>query len=223
MAMNKLGLLISLSLLLIAIGLFGQVSEESSSMSQGIENAVVLELPEAEDRLVEKLWKSYIRQFKGRTRKIKRSPVWWTEAANLASVSAENLDFYSKVVQRGSTVLLYWWIELDEENYLSSGAQPEQYEEVENILLHFSQQVKREYIRLELLDEEKKLKRLQVALRKLERARETYLREIEQAKAKILKAEENILLNDDEQKKAQEMILQQREVIAEVRERLNNS
>ena len=46
-----------------------KVAEEEKAMSQGINNAVVVEISATTTKIAEKVWKDYAKQFKGKTKK----------------------------------------------------------------------------------------------------------------------------------------------------------
>ena len=198
------------------------VTTEKKTMTKGTNDALVLELPDSRQKLVEKLWKKYIKQFKASTKKIKRSNEFLSHAAQIHSITSEPLNLYTSFSQRGNNVYLSLWMELEEDHFLSAYDDSSAFAEAENILIHFAGQVEKENIRIELQEEEKRLKKLESTLKKLERNNDSYHKEIETAKARIAKAEEKIITNEQEQEDTQAMILEQLEVVNKVKERLKS-
>ena len=198
------------------------VSIEKKSMTKGINDALVLELANSRKKLVEKLWKKYIKQFKANTKKVKRSDEFLSHAARISSISAEPVNLYSSFTERGNDVYLSLWIEMEEDNFFSSSENSDVFLEAENILVHFAGEVEKENIRIELQEEQKRLKKLEIVLKKLERNNDSYHKDIESAKARIVKAEEKIIANEKEQEDTQAMILEQSEIVNNVKERLKS-
>lgn len=213
-----------LTLLLFPLLLSAQITEETRSMSQGLNNALVLELPEAEQRLVKKWWSTYMKDYDARTKKVKGSREEFLSAgAEIVAIGGSGeIDVYSRLDQVGSSVTNTVWFDLGAENgFLRSGENNEKYIEAEKFLMRFALFVTKEKIKLELAEEEKELKQLNNDLTKLERENTSYHREIEQAKERIKRAEANIVTNLENQEKAKGDIENQTEVVKEVKRRLS--
>lgn len=196
------------------------ISTEKKSMTKGINDALILELVDTKRKLVEKLWKKYIKQFKANTKKVKRSDEFLSHAARISSISSEPVNLYSSFSESGNNVYLSLWIEMEEDNFFSSSENSDVFVEAENILVHFSGEVEKENIRIELQEEQKRLKKLESVLKKLERNNDSYHKDITSAKARIVKAEEKIITNEKEQEDTQAMILEQLEIVNKVKELL---
>jgi phage-related tail protein len=89
------------------------------------------------------------------------------------------------------------------------------------ILNDFVLEIEREKTRIHLKEEQKQLSQLERDLRKLKAANDRYYREIEMAKERILRMEENIIKNEAEQIEAVERIGQQQEVVKTVKSDLD--
>lgn len=198
---------------------FAQISEEERYMNAGNNNALVLEIPDADDKLVEKLWKKYMKQYKGKTKKVKKADEYLTDDAKIAVLGSNTVDVYSNVEERGSNAFLTMWVDLGG-SYVNSFDHPDKYNECEKILMRFAIEVAKEQTRQELAGEEKRLKKVYATLKKLEKDNDRYHKEIENAKARIQRAEENIVKNLQDQEETQKNIEVQEEVVDEVRKRL---
>ena len=205
-----------------ALSLQAQISEESKSMSDGIQNALVLELPNTSKKFVGKLWKKYLKDFKGgKSKKNKKQNEIFTENIKITEISDKPIDLYSRITQIGDDVELSIWINLGGA-YLSSTAHPKEYLEAEKFLMRFALDVTKEKIKIEIEEEENKLKKLEKTLKKLKRANDNYHREIEQAKEKIKKAEKNIEDNEADQENTQELIEEQKQAVLRVKKKLED-
>ncbi len=199
---------------------YSQVKEEKKSMSQGVQNALLLSLPNTNEKLAEKVWKTYVEQFGGTTKKIKDE--WMTDNAIIPGIGGDNVvDLYAKFSGTSSDATLSLWINMGID-YVNSGSFSAQFQEAEKIMLAFSIEVAREVIRLELDAEDKELKRLESLQKKLERDNEQYHQDIENARQRIIRAESNIENNLKEQELTRQKIESQRKLIQSVEKKLND-
>ncbi len=198
----------------------GQISEEIKSMTNGLNPALVLELPNADEAFVEKLWKKYIKPYGGKTKKLGRKGELFTDDAEIVAIGGSNtIDLYCASTGASNNVYLNMWVDMGGA-YLSSETHPEQFTEAEKFLMRFALFVAKESTKIELDKEEDNLKRLATTLKRLERDNERYHREIELAKARIQKAEANIETNVIEQDNTRNAIDLQNNVVSEVKKRL---
>lgn len=178
-----------------------QVSTENASMSQGSHPAMVLELPGAESKMVEKMWTDYTKkELDGKTKKDRKSKEYQTLNVEIPGVSAGSaVDMYAKVNERGNSSELMVWIGSND-GWINPKDLPRRYVEAEKMLMRFGLEVSKAQIELMVEEEEDKLKDLEKELEKLRRDKEKYEKAIERAKAAI--AENEALI--EENKKAQE-------------------
>lgn len=196
-----------------------QISENPKSMSLGMKNAIVLELPGTSESFVEKLWKKYIKPNGGKT-KSSRSE-WFTDDAKLAGVGGANtIDIYMIVEELGPDINLNVWFDLGGA-FLNSVDHPNRYLEAEKFLMRFALFVAQEKTQLELESQEKELSKLESLMKRLERDNERYHRDIEIAKEKIRLSEANIETNVVEQEETRKLLDLQLETIENVRKKLS--
>ena len=89
------------------------VREGDKLMSQGSKNALTLDMPKTTAKLAEKLWKDYAKQFKGDTKKDKKSEEWFTDNAMIASIGGANtIDMYAKFAESGDVTTMSLWVDL---------------------------------------------------------------------------------------------------------------
>ena len=200
----------------------GQIEEGDKSMSQGVYNALSIELPNVKERTVEKMWKKYIKEYGGKTKRIRKKDEYFTNDAEIVAIGGSNtVDVYARVAEAGDDVYLTVWFDLGG-SFLSSTEHPVQYPEAEKILMRFAIDVAKKLTQEELDDELKNLKKLERVLSKLKRANNGYHRDIEKAKERIIKAESKIQTNDQEQIDAVENIEEQKAIVKEIQKRLND-
>lgn len=193
-----------------------EVSEGGRSMHKGVNNAFILDYPDADDKLVQKLWKDFIKDYNGKAKKVKKSDDWMAEGCKIASINgSEPITVYSRTEKSGEGSEHMVWFDLGGGNYLSDS------KDASRIMDSFGLLVKKELIKLELESEEKHLKQLETELKKLVKANEGYHKDIEKAEQAIVKAKENIEVNLQEQENSQGLIESQKEVIQEVKKRLS--
>ena len=209
---------------LVFLCLFGithaQIKEEKKSMSQGTQNALLLNLPNTNEKLAEKVWKTYSEQFGGVTKKVRDE--WFTDNAVLPAIGGDNtVDLYARFSGSSADATISLWIDLGGA-YVSSEEFSAKFQEAEKLMLNYSLEVARQVIQMELAEEDKELKRLETLQKKLERDNEQYHQDIENAKQKIARAESNIEGNLKEQEGTRQKIESQRKIIQTVQKKLND-
>ncbi len=199
--------------------LSAQISEQEKSMSVGVYNSLTLELPDTEKKFAENIWKKYMKQFNGKTRRNKKAKEYFTENGSIAGIGTANM--YSHLSGSKTDTEVTIWIDLGDE-YLNSYTHSDQYTEAEKMLMRFGLEVTREKIRIELEAEEKQLSKLNKNLKKLERSNDNYHRDIRVAEEKIRKAEQNIIENEMSQEETRASIEQQKAAVEAVKKRLSD-
>ncbi len=199
---------------------FAQVSEEERSMSQGMYNALVINIPNADDGETEKLWKKFMKSKKAKTKKIKRTAEWLSDNAEISGLGVGEVDVYATFENSGDDVRMVAWFDLGE-GYLSSMAYPNEYSAGEEMLNEFELVVYKEGVKDEIKEEENNLKKLESELKKAKKDKDRFERDIEQAKDKIKKAEANIESNLVEQEEINNRIEEQKKMVEKTKEKLH--
>ena len=194
------------------------IEEMMASMSLGDHNAIILHLP-YEAKFADNIWKDYLKTFKGKSKKVKRSDEVFTDDANISYISSNTVDIYSVIQSDGDGSELKLWMDLGG-GFVDSQNFPDAYEGVKVFLQGYEKQLNVENIKLELKNEESRLKDLERDLSKLERLNEKYHKEIEDWKAKIAENESLIEKNVMEQDDAKKIIDDQKETIRQVEVKL---
>jgi len=182
-----------------------QVAEsERSLVSKGVSsNSLRVDIPGTSDKIALKVWKSFVKDHGAKAKKQKKSGEWYSEGAKIESVNNESpVNITAKVDESPRGASLTLWIGIEEDIYISSAAFPNDYAGAESFLDEYVKEVNRELVRMELDDEEKKLKKLRNELKKLERQNKGYHKDIENAKKKITKSEVYIETNIVDQDKS---------------------
>lgn len=191
-------------------------------MSQGVQNALVLDIPDTDSKLVGKLWQNYMKDFyDSKSKYDRKAKEWFSDDVTIVAIGLGNtVDVHAQTEKAGNGATLTMWINLGGA-FLSSSAHPDRYTEAEKMLMRFALEVARETTRMEMESEEKELKRLETDLKKLQAANDRYHKEIERAEEAIKRAKENIVQNVIDQESTVGKIDNQSKVVNTVRQRLN--
>ncbi|MBC6994866.1 hypothetical protein QWY85_19105 [Neolewinella lacunae] len=177
-------------LLLVLAGtevLSAQVTAQRLTHSRGNNDALILELPSAQDKLVGKLWTDWLKEnYDVRTKKVKKTKDE-LESLNFSipGVSAGGkVDMYSAVRSSGTGSEVTIWIATPE-GYVSPELNSTRYVEAEKMLMRFALEVSRAQIELDVANEEAKLQELEKELDKLRKEQEKYEKAILDAEKAI--------------------------------------
>lgn len=200
---------------------FAQVMEKDLRMSEGIQNALVVELKGADAKKAEKIWKDFAKEF-GKVEKDRKMKEFFIEQTIIPSIDQEYaVDIFTKFDQYESNTRAYFWFKMDD-RYLNSIDDEDEINGADVFLTDYSIEVEKEVVKDELKDEENGLKNLQKGLSKLEKEESNLHKDIQKAKDAIRKAEEKLVDNAKEQKEKMAEIGNQEEVVKMVAEKLNN-
>ena len=175
-----------------------QVIEDERSMSLGSNTAYIIDIPNTNEKFVVSIWKSYLKSFGGKSKKKRGTEEILTESAKISALGKVNL--YAIFEQSGDDVSLSMWVDMGDE-FLSKKSKNNQTQGAKDFLEDFSNEVRREIIRLQLKEEGDLLKKFETSMKRLERDSMRFGREIDLAEEKILKnqtkIEENIIARED--------------------------
>jgi hypothetical protein len=200
-----------------------QVTEQLKGMSQGAQNALAVEIPQADEKLVGEVWKNFMKdRYRAKLKWDRRTKEYFADDANIPGIGLGNtVDVYAVAEPRGSNVLFSVWFDLGGA-YLSAQLHPDRYPAAENLLLEFQREAAREKVRQELKAEEENLNRLHKDLERLKVAKERSQQEIEKAQEAIRKAEADIAQSEREQEVILQQINRQQNAIDAVMRRLSS-
>ncbi|MBI5917126.1 MAG: hypothetical protein HY842_17280 [Bacteroidetes bacterium] len=198
-----------------------RVYESEESMADGTNNALIVELEVTNEKLVERVWKDYMKGYGGKTKGAKGGKENLTTGAEIVGINGVTpVNVYSRTtVNVDGYVELLTWFDLGEE-YLASDRRS-QYQEAENLLLKFAHEVKVEGTKNELEDASRKLKSFENEMDKLKRQNKGYHKDIEEAEKRIATAKENIVKNEEQQADSTQKIDLQQQLLEEIKRRLD--
>ena len=207
--------------LLISTAVSAQVVEQDATMSEGVKNAFVIDLANADAKMAENVWKNYIKSF-GKSKKDRKTKEWRSESIIIPSVDpSASFMLIGKFEKLNNSSRAYVWLKNSEE-YLTSAAYTSEARGIKVFLEDYALEVEKAVIQEELDGEAKVLKGLEKDLEKLIKKNEGYHKDIEKAKEAILKAENAIAQNLKDQEAKRQEIQGQQGVIGEVQEKLNS-
>lgn len=200
--------------------ILASVREGERVMSQGSKNSLTVDLPKTSLKDAEKLWKDYAKQFKGDTKKDKKTDEWLSDNAMIAAIGGANtIDMYAKFTESGETTTLGLWIDLGGA-YVDSKAFADKYAEGEKILQNFALSIQREQTKKQLSDQQDDLKKMDKDQKKLEGKNADWVKDIETWKKKITQAEADIQTNIKQQEEQKVKIEAQKKLVEEINKKL---
>ncbi len=203
-----------------SVAVLAQVTESEKLMSQGNHNALTLDLPKVTVKYAEGIWKDFMKPNKGKLARDKKTDEWLADNATIVSIGGANtVDVYAKFTQVGENTQMTAWFDLGG-GYVSSKDYREKYVEAEKLLLTYALQVAKNQTNDQLEAEQKNAKRMEKDLKGLEKDNEGLHKDIENWKAKIAKAEQDIQTNLKAQEVAKLKIAEQRKLIDEISKKL---
>ena len=218
---NLFLLILMTSFTTIGFSQMEEISESKETMKKGTFNAIVVELPNAEDKVALKVWKSFIKGYGAKAKKVKKSKEYLASGAIIGGLNnSENVDVFARVQEKGDDSELIVWIEMGE-FYVSSGSFPSDYAEAVKMLEEYVFEVAKELVNIEIEKEEKKMKKLEKEMTKLKKKNNGYQKDVEKAKEAIAKAERNIEENEREQKEQASVIESQQKALQVLKEKLS--
>jgi hypothetical protein len=198
-----------------------EITESKETMKKGTFNAIVVELLNADDKVALNVWKSFIKGYGAKAKKVKKSKEYLASGAIIGGLNnSENVDVYAKVQEKGDDSELIVWIQMGE-FYVSSGSFPSDYTAAVKMLEGYVIEVAKELVNNDIEDEEKKMKRMEKEMDKLKKKNTGYHRDIEKAKDTIARAEGNIEENERAQKEQTSIIESQQKALQALKEKLS--
>lgn len=218
MKMKDLLFSVTFMLLLMVAGsqvLSAQVTSQRMTHSRGNNDAIILELPTADDKMVDKLWADWLKDnYKVKTKKVKKTKNEMQHLNfSIPGVSiGGNLDMYSMIRESGSGSEVMVWIATPD-GYISPQLDSGRYIEAEKMLMRFALEVSRAQIEIQVEEEEKALKELEKELDRLQKEKDSFEKKIADAEKAIADARRDIEKNLGDQKgKEREIQLQIRQI-----------
>jgi len=189
-----------------------KVMESSKIMSQGTNNALTIELLNTDEKTAEKVWKKFMRDYKGKPKYDRKLNEHFSDDAEIPNISNNTVDVYATFDETGSTTTATFWFDLGGA-YLDSDTHAAPYSAAEELLRNYIQDVNLIHAEDALKEQEDMLKDLEKELEKLEKENKDFHEEIEEAKKLIAEMEKNIELNLEEQSAKKKEIETQENVV----------
>jgi len=197
------------------------ISEHERSMSLGKQTTFSIDIDGADENMAEDVWKEYVKGY-GKSKRNRKAKEYYVVGARIPMIAgSKDLDIYIKFDERVGHTTANLWID-NGGSFINSNEYPKEAQGAEEFLTEFYLAVKRNAISEEMKKQEKALNKLDKSLRKFEKKNIGYHKNIEKAKEKIEKAEKNIEQNLKDQEDQRILIEQQKKVVEEIIERLNN-
>lgn len=209
-----------LSFLFLANIGISQVSEIKADLSLGEQNAYVVDHPDAEKKMVEKVLDNTFKQY-GKVKKNRKAKEWNCAECTISMISGAPLSIYYKVEEGKGQITSYTFFD-DGTKFISSENNSKASAIIEKLNKEIALDVKRLVIEKELENQEKELKNFEKDLSKLEKKNKNLHDDIEDYKEKIRKAEKEIEENLNAQADKKMEIEKQRNEVASTTDRLNN-
>ena len=212
-------------LFLLGLSTFSQaqVRESQRKMSQGTHAALVLSIPDVEDKFIRDLWSDYIKDFYDtKTKRNRKTKEYFSDNAEIVALGGNNpVDLYATFEEDKDDVEMNVWIDLGGA-FLNSTDHPDRFKEAEKIMMRFALEVAKETTKVELEEQEEMLEDLEDDLKKLKKNNDRYHKAIENAKKKIAEAEDDIVENEKEQEAMVKKIAEQMKAVEAVKKKLND-
>ncbi|MCX6291901.1 MAG: hypothetical protein NT126_09080 [Bacteroidetes bacterium] len=203
-------------LLFISSAAFSQkemtISEVPKSMSKGMQNGYVTEVPQAKLKEVASAWKKYIRhETKNTIEELNNEII--IRGTLIKNVSANPLNVYSKLLETEQGVMISAFFTEDDSIFISSALSDEKSIAARKFIRDFVVQQYRIAVGHELDNERKKLSRLEDELESLVKSIEKSNRRINDNDRKIDKCKDAIATNRKEQEARAGEIASQKETV----------
>lgn len=221
--MKHISLFSILAFLLLSITVQAQISNDKKTMSEGVYEALVLEIPDLDKKTVGDLWSDYTKSFYGtRSKYNRKTKEYFADDAEIAGIGKGNtIDIYTSIEEKSNGSVLSMWINLGGA-YLSQRDHGDRYLEAEKMLIRFGLEASKEKVRMDIKDQEKALGGLENDLKKLQSNKERLEKDIERAKQMIADAEQGLEENANLQEAKQVEIKTQEELIQTTKKKLND-
>jgi hypothetical protein len=201
---------------------WNMVQETERNMSFGSRPCFRLEFAKADPSLVEDLWKDYVKNnFKGKLKRDKGSGEWFATGLKSNMMDGDVFGVYSTIDKSDKGTVLTVWIDAGT-YFLSRRENSGKTEEVSRSLRTYYFDVRRAQIGKEIKDQEAKLKDMDLKQKKLQKENESLRKDIEAYKAKLKKAEDDVVKNEKDQETTILDTEAQRKVLEDIHRRLDN-
>lgn len=206
-------LLFAGAMLAFSTGVFAQkikVSESSEKIGGGSHNALVVSIYESTPEAIEKEWRSLMKDYDA---KVTIKDGVFADNALIKAMGPNTVDVYART-EKGKDNEIKFIVAFDLGGaYMSSSQHSQQYGVAKDIVEKFARKMTKESIEDQLKAETKILNKLISQEKELVSDQESLTNDINDWKAKIKKAEEDIVKKKSEQEKKKGEIATQQKVV----------
>lgn len=200
---------------------YSVVTEMDKSMSFGTRPGFSIGFPNTDVKLVENVWTEFVKNnFGGKLKKGKKGE---KSATGLRSTNVSNNDFtlYCQIEKVGDGAQLDVWFDVGP-FFLNRRDDQVHTNDAKELLTRFYYDVRRAAVGAEVKGEEDKMKEMENKMKKLQRDNSSLNKDIETYKAKLKKAEEDLIQNQKDQESTLIDIDKQRRAVEDARQRQGN-
>lgn len=201
---------------------FGVVQETDRMMSLGSRPGFRLDFANADAGMVEDMWTDFVKKnFGGKLKKDRKTKELSAVGLKSPMVGVDAFTLYTTIEKNGANVILTAFFDKGS-SFLNRRDDARSTQEVNNAMRQFYLDVRRAVIGKEMKAQEDKAKEMENRLKKLQKDGDNLRKDIENYKAKIKKAEDDIVQNQKDQEATTVDIENQRRLLEQTRQRMNN-
>lgn len=196
------------------------VEIDDKAMSAGVQSAYAVSIENSTEKIVQKEWQSFMKEYSGKTKRDRKSGEMRTTGAAIGGIGG-NANLFATSSAIGSRINHTVWFESEGE-FVSPSTDQAAADVAVDIMEQFILHMKRTNIQLELKTEETTMKTLQKALTKEEKNEQKQHDIIAKAEKQIEEAKAEIEASKERQIQQADDIEKQQGVIEKVKVRLEN-
>jgi len=190
-----------------------EVKEGSKSMVEGTYNAYTVVLENVEPDDAEDGWKDFMKEFKAKVKKVKKSKIYFSDNVQIPSISSNPVDVYASITgEKGGSSAVSIWFDTGS-GYVNSIDMEDQSETANALVTEYGTKVMRKQAEKMQKNEEDIFNDLNKDAKKLEDKNKDLRKDISKAKANILKWEKELEQNEDDIKKKAKAIESQERMV----------
>lgn len=175
-------------------------TEINADMNLGKNRAWKILIPKASKKSVEKGWSSLMKDYGGKTSKVKKSEDFMSEEVKMPSISETPLTVFSQMNETPEGVYLTVFYQLNQ-TFLNGDMHAEHIPFIQSLMQKFAQNTTIEAIEDELKSEEKKLDKIKKSKSSLEKNKIAFEKDIKDAEELIKKRQNDLVKNAEDYEK----------------------
>lgn len=215
--MKKLIFLLSLTFLFTSLQ--AQIQQGRHTMSKGAQEAFVVSLKSTNKKEVEDAWSKYVKNYKGKTKKDKKTGEIFSDNAEMDKVSNNTIDVYAKVIEKNEDADLLVWFDLGGA-FLNATTHPDRFPAAKAILEKFELSVSTTAVELQIKTQEDALKKMNNELEGFQKDQSDSEADIAKYEKKIEEARQKIKESITAQEMKSSEITGQTKVVKELKDKL---